>query len=626
MWLQRLVQVLRERKASKPAILGIVLSLCSSSILANDGVYVQLFQWQHNDVAKECEDFLGPKGYEAVVVSPPQEHIDKSNWWAVYQPVSYQLEGRFGNSVEFSSMISRCHAAGVKVVVDAVINHMARGDGVAGVGVNGTPYDPELLNYVPYNDPQNHFHQPQCGIDWDVVESVQECNMIGLPDLNTGNSETRAILRQFLKSMLDLGVDGFRIDGAKHISQEDLGWLLLDVDDEHIVYQEVVDFGDGAVRASDYIETGQVTEFLYSTRLGDIFHTGNLAWLADFGEVWGMLPSEHALVFLDNHDSQRWEDSTVLTHKKDLLYYMGNIFMLAWPYGQPKVMSSFRFEDKEAGPPAVGVHSGAGCYSDWACEHRWRPTANMVTFRKVAADAPVVNWWDNGANQIAFERQGKGFVVINHEDEPLAQTFNTSLPPGRYCNIINDDFSNNRCSGQTTEIGSDGTLTLEIPPQQVSAFHIGAVETGPEWLRGINGLYRITARHSGKALDVAGISLNNGANLHQWDYVGGRNQQWQVEDVGGGRYKIRARHSDKLLDVSGMNTSNGSNVHQWEDVGAPSQIWYMADAGNGYVAIINEHANKALDVNAIRHENGTNIHIWQYQEGWNQQWRLTPVE
>jgi hypothetical protein len=67
-------------------------------------------------------------------------------------------------------------------------------------------------------------------------------------------------------------------------------------------------------------------------------------------------------------------------------------------------------------------------------------------------------------------------------------------------------------------------------------------------------------------------------------------------------------------------------VHQWEDVGAPSQIWYMADAGNGYVAIINEHANKALDVNAIRHENGTNIHIWQYQEGWNQQWRLTPVE
>src|SRR5688572_32563824 len=38
-------------------------------------VFVHLFEWKWADVARECESFLGPKGYAAVQVSPPQEHI-----------------------------------------------------------------------------------------------------------------------------------------------------------------------------------------------------------------------------------------------------------------------------------------------------------------------------------------------------------------------------------------------------------------------------------------------------------------------------------------------------------------------------------------------------------------------
>lgn len=44
---------------------------------------------------------------------------------------------RSGNETEFSSMIQRCKKAGVGIVVDAVINHMAAG---SGVGTAGSEY------------------------------------------------------------------------------------------------------------------------------------------------------------------------------------------------------------------------------------------------------------------------------------------------------------------------------------------------------------------------------------------------------------------------------------------------------------------------------------------------------
>jgi hypothetical protein len=45
------------------------------------------------------------------------------------------------------------------------------------------------------------------------------------------------------------------------------------------------------------------------------------------------------------------------------------------------------------------------------------------------------------------------------------------------------------------------------------------------------GVYSIVNVNSGKALDVAGISTENGANVHQWADVGGDNQHWQLDEV-----------------------------------------------------------------------------------------------
>ena len=36
---------------------------------APNGVIVQLFEWRFDDIAKECEEFLGPTGYAGVQVT-----------------------------------------------------------------------------------------------------------------------------------------------------------------------------------------------------------------------------------------------------------------------------------------------------------------------------------------------------------------------------------------------------------------------------------------------------------------------------------------------------------------------------------------------------------------------------
>lgn len=66
---------------------------------ADDGLrtaVVHLFEWRWDDVAAECETFLGPMGFAAVQVSPPNEHrlVSNAPWWQRYQPISYELESR----------------------------------------------------------------------------------------------------------------------------------------------------------------------------------------------------------------------------------------------------------------------------------------------------------------------------------------------------------------------------------------------------------------------------------------------------------------------------------------------------------------------------------------------------
>ena len=475
-------------------------------------VFVHLFEWRWHDIAEECERYLGPAGFEAVQISPPSEHLVLESqgypWWQRYQTVSYSLtQSRSGTQAEFEDMVRRCAKVGVGIYVDAVINHMtAKANGLGSAGTTFSKYD-----YAPLYS-EDDFHTPHCAIaDADYTQSahnVQSCELLALSDLDTGSERVQERIAAYLSGLVELGVRGFRIDAAKHIAPDDLGGILRKVraavgaERAPYYYFEVFGFGGEAVAPEQYLPLAEVSgddrtsaiEFRYSL-LGDRFlgrGGATLADLADFaGEASGFLPSGRAVVFVNNHDTQRGDG---LFYQDGDAFDLATIYMLAAPYGYPSLMSSYAFArpaGRDKGPPSDGEGRTRAIYGEgasepdcateqvptapsWVCEHRRRYVPGMLAFRKATAGSTLERFWSNGANQLAFARGAKGFVAINGEGEELSRTFDTGLPAGEYCDAVQGSLEQAMCTGRMVTVGSDGKAHLTLSAHSAAAIHVGA--------------------------------------------------------------------------------------------------------------------------------------------------------
>ncbi len=430
-------------------------------------VTATLFEWSFSSVAKACTDTLGPKGYGYVEVSPPQEHIQGQQWWTSYQPVSYKIAGRLGDEASFVQMVNTCHAADVKVIADAVINHMSAG---SGTGTGGTVYS--KYNYPGYYQNQD-FHSCRTNIsNYNDRSNVQNCELVGLADLDTASTYVQSTIAAYLNRLTALGVDGFRIDGAKHMAAADLSAIKSKLTNTSVYWaQEVIAGGGEAVQPGEYTWTGDVDEFRAAFDLKRMFTSDRIAYLNTWGESWGYLSNDKARVFVDNWDTER--NGSTLSYKDGNTYTLANVFMLAWPYGSPNVYSGYEFTDKDAGPPNGGTVNT--CYSDgWKCQHAWRQIANMVGFHNAVKGTSVTNWWSNGNNAIAFGRGNAGYVVINHEGSAISQTFQTSLPAGSYCDVEHGDRgAGGSCTGPKYTIAANGTFSASVGAGDSIALYLG---------------------------------------------------------------------------------------------------------------------------------------------------------
>ncbi|XP_059608181.1 alpha-amylase A-like [Phlebotomus argentipes] len=495
---------------SIPILIGLAQGQFDPNYVPDRNVIVHLFQWKYTDIANECENFLGPNGFAGIQIDSPAENVIVTEaqysgypdrpWWERYQIVSYKLDQtRAGSYAELADMISRCNAAGVRIYADAVFNHMA-GLGALMEGTAGSTGNSVIRSFpdVPYII--THFHIP-CGInDYNDANQVRNCDLVGAPDLNQALSYVRGKIIDYLNSLIGLGVAGFRIDSAKHIWPQDLQAIassLADLNTAHgfapgsrpFIYQEVINVGPEAVSKYEYTDIGDVTEFLYSVSIGGVFKKfegHHLSELANWGQPWGFLPSNRALVFVENHDNERGHGAggdLILTYKDGKVYRMAVSFGLAHPYGVSRIMSSYDFTDTEVGPPmdanqdviSPSINPDGSCGNGWVCQHRWHQIYSMVRFKNVVKDAELSNWWSNGNNQIAFARSGRGFVAFNNEGSDMSVNLQTSLPAGTYCDVISGGKDGTSCTGKSVVVQDDGTADIVIGAAEddgVLAIHI----------------------------------------------------------------------------------------------------------------------------------------------------------
>jgi alpha-amylase len=441
-------------------------------------VGVQLFMYNWVSVARECEQYLGPAGIDWVLTMPPSEHIVGTAWWTHYQPVSYQIESRLGTRAQYAEMVERCNQAGVEVLADAVINHMSAR--AAGVGIAGT-------RFTKYEYPglysRDDFHD--CGLtqngqilDYRNREQVQRCELLGLSDLDTGSPRVQSQILSYLNDLLSLGVAGFRIDAAKHIDADELAAIIAQLPAGTRIIHEVIRGGSEPIQPEDYLASGEVWEFDYARGLKNYILNEALAHAASDIRLRFYAPSESAISFITNHDTERNGETLSYRHAQD--FELATVMMLAEEYGQPMLYSGYAFDRFDDPPPLDGrLVANVECsgtpaseslstvlmpqseYSpgSWVCPHRWPSVIRMIEFRREMGEAATVLRYQR-EKVYGFAREGRGYFIINvSKRQSAAVSVDTGLPDGSYVNFLD---------GVEYQIVS-GQLNVELAPKTALA-------------------------------------------------------------------------------------------------------------------------------------------------------------
>jgi alpha-amylase len=250
---------------------------------------------------------LGKAGYSHVQLSPLQRSNPGPQWWKRYQPIDSTVIEGLGGEAELQTLTQRAHGCGVKVLADVVFNHMANlsgGDEVEdlgafpGLGAADFRTPPEAPGRRPCAD-SNGDGAANGYADGNRQRELF-CWLGGLPDLRF-TERVRARQRAHLQRLLDLGVDGFRFDAAKHLEAavlaDHLAFIARRSGGRAWSYLEVIE--DADTRAEDYNQLAPVTDFVLYHSLRRAFGWG--------GDLRSLPPAavndRRSVSFARNHDT-----------------------------------------------------------------------------------------------------------------------------------------------------------------------------------------------------------------------------------------------------------------------------------------------------------------------------------
>ena len=252
---------------------------------SDTGVALALPGWNWQAVISHMDGFKAA-GFSAILLPPHTATCSGAFGGLGYDPSDFtSFDGGFGTTAELQTIIRLAHTAGIRVYADMILNHMC------------TKSD---YSYPRFS--WNDFHHNGPILDWTNTFQREYHDLVGLNDLAQESAYVRQELAIYLQKSNDIGFDGFRWDGVKHIPL----WYWR----EHVLGKvsswgkfsvgEVYDANHDFLR--NYADLGMsVTDYSLYFRMVDAFKFGgDLATLDGAGYAGS--DQSKAATFVENHD------------------------------------------------------------------------------------------------------------------------------------------------------------------------------------------------------------------------------------------------------------------------------------------------------------------------------------
>lgn len=184
----------------------------------------------------------------------------------------YTVNPQFGTMDDFKTLLAEAHKRGIHVIIDYVINHTSINHPwfQAALKDPNSPY----VDYYIWSQTNPGYPGPWGEVVWHKATNgfyYYGVFWSGMPDLNYRNQAVQDEINKITAFWLkDVGVDGFRIDGARHLIED--GEIQANSEDTHAYFKEfnqyvksinpdamiVGEVWDGSFAASQYVKNGEM--------------------------------------------------------------------------------------------------------------------------------------------------------------------------------------------------------------------------------------------------------------------------------------------------------------------------------------------------------------------------------
>lgn len=310
-----------------------------------------------NGVTKKL-DYIQDMGFNGIWLMP----IMPSPTYHKYDTTDYcNIDEQYGTLDDFKKLLEECHKRDIHVIIDFMMNHTSTQHSwfqsatkyLEGLKKNEKPSKKACpyyayYNFVPKNQVKEQTYYQVGSTDWYYEGQFWE----GMPDLNLKNKTVQKELEKAAKFWLDLGVDGFRLDGVKYFTNgEESNIKILKWFNDYVKSQKkdayiVSEVWDNYNVAAEYLKSGidSTFDFSFGQSTGVIVSMVRQSQSKDVGQSFAnaMLniqdmtkeanPRATVAEFLTNHDTGRMANILVSEEKIKMAYALelfmsGNAFV-----------------------------------------------------------------------------------------------------------------------------------------------------------------------------------------------------------------------------------------------------------------------------------------------------------